>query len=161
MVDETITSVRRIATELRPSVLDHLGLVAAIEWQASEFERRTGIAVTLDLPSDTLSIDDARITTVFRILEETLTNVARHARATRVGIVLRSGRRGLLLEIRDNGRGITPEELTSVRSLGLVGLRERALACSGELRIEGSPGGGTTVTLHVPLRQTTETTELA
>jgi PAS domain S-box-containing protein len=161
VVDETIASVHRIATELRPSVLDHLGLVAAIEWQAAELERRTDIRATLDLPADDLSIKDARITTVFRILQETLTNVARHAQATRVTITLRSGRRGLLLKVRDNGRGITPQELTSVRSLGLVGLRERALACSGKLRIEGSPGEGTTVTLHVPLRPSSESLELA
>lgn len=150
-VDETVATVRRIATELRPSVLDNLGVVAAIEWQTSEFEKRTGISVTLDLPPDSLELDDGRATTVFRMVQETLTNVARHSRASKASITLALENGGLVLEVSDNGRGIGEEESHGTSSLGLVGLRERALACGGTLRIRGVPGQGTTITARIPL----------
>ncbi len=150
-IDGTIDSVRRIATELRPSVLDHLGLVAAVEWQAQEFERRTGIRTALEVQSAHPEIDDTRATTVFRILQETLTNVARHAQATQVGIALIITAVDLALDIRDNGRGITPAEIADPRSLGLVGLRERAIACGGALAIRGAPETGTHVSVRIPL----------
>ncbi len=153
-IDGTIDSVRRIATELRPSVLDHLGLVAAVEWQAQEFEKRTGIAVRLELSSAHPAVDDARATTVFRILQESLTNVARHASATRVEIALAVGPDAVTLEVADDGRGISEAERTALRSLGLVGIRERAIACGGECTIEGRAGQGTTVTARIPLGAT-------
>ena len=149
-VDGTVDAVRRLATELRPGVLDLLGLVAAIEWQTQEFGRRTGIETDLDLHSDGSAVDDVRATTVFRILQEALTNVARHAHATRVRIGFTQTRERLQLEVADNGRGITPDELAGRRSLGLVGIRERAIGCGGALEIEGRPGNGTTVKVRIP-----------
>jgi PAS domain S-box-containing protein len=149
-VDGTVDAVRRLATELRPGVLDLLGLVAAIEWQAQEFGRRTGIETDLDLHSDHSAVDDVRATTVFRILQEALTNVARHAHASRTRISFSQTRERLQLEVADNGRGITPDELAGRRSLGLVGIRERAIGCGGELAIEGRPGQGTMVRVLIP-----------
>jgi PAS domain S-box-containing protein len=150
-IDGTIDTVRRIATELRPSVLDHLGLGAAVEWQAQEFEKRTGIAVRLELSSAHPVVDDARATTVFRILQESLTNVARHAGAGRVDIALALGPDAVTLRVSDDGRGISEAERTALRSLGLVGIRERAIACGGECTIEGRTGQGTTVFARIPL----------
>ncbi|MGH7517903.1 MAG: PAS domain-containing sensor histidine kinase [Gemmatimonadales bacterium] len=150
-IDGTIDTVRRIATELRPSVLDHLGLVAAVEWQAQEFEKRTGITVRLELSSAHPAVDDARATTVFRILQESLTNVARHAGATRVEIALALGPDTVTLQVADDGRGISEAERTALRSLGLVGIRERAIACGGECTVEGRPGQGTRVIARIPL----------
>jgi two-component system, NarL family, sensor histidine kinase UhpB len=160
-IDKTIAAVRRIATELRPSVLDHLGMAAAVEWQALEFERRTGITTRVDLPPDAVELEDERATAVFRIFQETLTNVARHSRATRADVALRVTGSELMLEVHDNGRGITEEELDDAHSLGLVGLRERAVACGGSVNIRGTPGAGTTVSLHIPVRPSTETEEVA
>jgi PAS domain S-box-containing protein len=150
-VDETVATVRRIATELRPSVLDNLGLVAAIEWQGSEFEKRTGIIVTLDLPPDTLELEEGRATTVFRMVQEALTNVARHSKATEAAVALELRDGTLQLQVKDNGRGITEDQSYGTSSLGLVGLRERALACGGTLSISGVPGQGTTITACIPL----------
>jgi PAS domain S-box-containing protein len=150
-IDGTIDAVRRIATELRPSVLDHLGLVAAVEWQAQEFEKLTGVVVRLSLSSAGPAVDGTVATTVFRMLQETLTNVARHAAATSVEIVLEVRHEAITLRVADNGRGISATERTNPHSLGLVGLRERAIACAGELVIEGRPGEGTIVTVRIPL----------
>jgi PAS domain S-box-containing protein len=151
-IDGAMDTVRRIATDLRPSVLDDLGLVAAVEWQAQEFERSTGITAQLEIQATFPELDDACATTVFRILQETLTNVARHAHATRVNIALRVGAEELTLEVKDNGRGISEGEMASPRSLGLVGSRERAIACGGELVIRGVRKQGTTVLLRLPVR---------
>jgi signal transduction histidine kinase len=151
-LDGTVDSVRRIATELRPGVLDLLGLVAAIEWQSQEFFRRTGIETDLDLQSDDSPVDDVRATTIFRILQEALTNVARHAGATMVRIGVLQTRDELRLVVADNGRGITPVELAGRSSLGLIGIRERAIACGGVLEIAGRPGEGTRVEVRIPSR---------
>ena len=150
-IDGAMDTIRRIATDLRPAVLDDLGLVAAVEWQAQEFERSTGIITQLEVHAAHPELDDICATTAFRILQETLTNVARHAQATRVTIVLRIGAEQLTLEVKDNGRGISEGEITSPRSLGLVGSRERAIACGGELVIQGVRKQGTTVSLRIPL----------
>jgi PAS domain S-box-containing protein len=150
-IDGAMETVRRIATDLRPSILDDLGLVAAVEWQAQEFERGTGIRVQLEVHAAHPELDDVCATTAFRILQETLTNVARHAHATRVDIVLRVSAGELTLEVRDNGRGATESEIASPRSLGLIGSRERAIACGGELVIRGVRNQGTTVFLRIPL----------
>ncbi len=151
-VEETIRAVRRIATALRPSLLDDLGLVAALEWQAEEFRRHSGIRLRFASTLRDARLDRDLSTSVFRIFQEALTNVARHARATSVEVRLeeRSGR--LLLEVRDNGRGITESERSGRGALGLLGMRERALALGGELEVTGSPRGGTEVRLVVPLR---------
>jgi PAS domain S-box-containing protein len=151
-IDGAMDTVRRIATDLRPSVLDDLGLVAAVEWQTQDFGRSTGITAQLEVQSTYPELDQACATTAFRILQETLTNVARHAKATRVTIALRVSAEALTLEVRDNGRGISKAEMASPRSLGLLGSRERAIACGGELVIDGVRGKGTTVSLRIPLR---------
>lgn len=150
-IDATIQTVRRIATELRPGILDSLGLVAAMEWQANEFQARTGIpCVVTTTIADT--IWDQDITTVFfRIYQETLTNIIRHAHATRVEVRIDEEDGYLVMSVRDNGRGISEEEMANTRSLGLVGMRERATLIGGELALHGAPGQGTTVTLRVPL----------
>lgn len=150
-VDATIQTVRRIATELRPGILDDLGLVAAIEWQANEFQTRTGIHCKVSA-TVTETIWDQDFTTVFfRIFQETLTNVIRHAQATQVEVHLTEEPGGLVLAVRDNGRGITEEEIANTRSIGLLGMRERAALMNGEINFSGQPGVGTTVTVRIPL----------
>ncbi len=149
-IETAVETVRRISSELRPAALDDLGLVAAIEWQAQEFQSRTGIRCRLTAPSESPALPPTHSTALFRILQEALTNVARHAHATAVEIRL-SEREGLLqLEIADNGRGISQAEATATTSLGLLGMRERAAAVGGELRVEGGPGQGTRVVVRVP-----------
>jgi PAS domain S-box-containing protein len=150
LVDETIQAVRRISAELRPGILDDLGLVAAIEWAAEEFEARTGTKCRLHLSEDSISIDPERATAVFRIFQETLTNVARHADASEIEIRLAEADGDLTLEVRDNGRGIPDHKFSKGNSLGILGMRERALLLGGELTINGTPGNGTTVRVRIP-----------
>lgn len=150
-IDATIQTVRRISTELRPGILDSLGLVAAIEWQASEFQTRTGISCNVTTTvSDTLWDQDFT-TAFFRIFQETLTNIIRHANATRVEVRLGLEGRRLVLIVSDNGRGITEEEKANTRSIGLIGMRERAALVGGEISIQGAPGRGTVVRVSIPL----------
>jgi signal transduction histidine kinase len=150
-IDDTIVTVRRISTDLRPSVLDDLGLAPAVEWQCGEFESRSGIACETHAHLGSAQVAPETATTVFRVLQETLTNVIRHAQATRVQVTLRSERGQLLLEVRDNGRGITPAELANRQSLGLLGMRERVESVRGHMDIRGVPGQGTSVRITVPL----------
>lgn len=152
LIDSTIQTVRRIATDLRPGLLDNLGLVAAVEWQASEFQARTGITcrVTSNLRDASLAPDSA--TAVFRIFQETLTNVARHAQATTVIVDLGEQGSRVVLQVADNGRGIDLAEVTQSKSVGLLGMRERAAILGGDLVISGAPGQGTTVVLSLPLK---------
>ena len=150
-MDRLMESVREIVTELRPSVLDHLGLPSAIEWQAQDFAERTGLALDLEIAASDEFASDEFASPVFRMLQEALTNVARHANATRVSVTYRRDPRLLSLDVSDNGRGITASELRGTNSLGLLSLRERALACGGSIEITGAPGRGTTVSLRVPL----------
>ena len=151
LVDGTIQSVQRIATELRPVVLDQLGLIPAIEWQAHEFQARTGIQCTLDVYLRTITLSHAGSTAMFRIFQEILTNVARHAQASIVHITLQEQAGSLVLDVRDNRRGVTDAELADPHSLGLVGMRERALLLGGETIFTGSPGTGTAVRVRIPL----------
>jgi signal transduction histidine kinase len=136
---------------LRPGLLDDLGLAAAIEWQAEEFQDRTGITceVAVDLQEASLSRD--RVTAIFRIFQETLTNVARHAKASRVDVRLDTQGDRLVLEVKDNGRGITDNEIKDPKAFGLIGMRERVLALNGECVISGRPGSGTTIVVNIPL----------
>ena len=150
-LDDVMISVRRIITELRPSVLDQLGLADAIEWQAQDFARRTGLELDLDIRCRDVSPPGAVSSTVFRMLQEALTNVAKHAKATRVRVALCIEPESLSLDVTDNGRGITPDELRGSHSLGLLGLRERAIACGGTVTIERNASSGTTVALRIPL----------
>jgi signal transduction histidine kinase len=151
LVDEMIATLRRIASDLRPGTLDDLGLAAALEWQAQDFEKRTGIRCRVTLPRETLALDAERSTAVFRIFQESLTNVARHAQASRVVAQLEIRGDQLLFSVHDNGKGFDPMEAKMRKSLGLVGMQERALLLTGEFKIEGTPGGGTTMNLRIPL----------
>ncbi|HZM85637.1 MAG TPA: PAS domain S-box protein [Blastocatellia bacterium] len=151
LVDATIQTVRKIATDLRPGILDDLGLVAAIEWQAQDFQKRTGITCKFSPGVDDLDIDRDRSTASFRIFQETLTNVARHSGASAVAVSLDRRGDALALEIKDNGKGISEADISGRGSLGLLGMRERAQLLGGELKISGAPGEGTTVIVRIPL----------
>jgi signal transduction histidine kinase len=150
LIDTTTGAVQRIATDLRPGVLDELGLSAAIEWYVREFERRAGIACQIRSNLDDAQVDPERATAVFRILQEALTNVARHAGATRVEVHISVDEQRLVLEIKDNGRGISEDRIADGRSLGLLGMRERARSLGGDLSIRRGLGLGTLVTLTIP-----------
>jgi signal transduction histidine kinase len=150
LIDDTIVTVRRLATSLRPGVLDDLGLTAAVEWQAQEFEQRTGIRCVLRATVDDETLDPHVSTALFRILQESLTNVARHSRASLVTVTLEDSGTDLVLEVRDDGVGIPPAAAANTRSIGLAGMRERAQLAGGGLSISGTPGVGTTVRAQVP-----------
>ena len=150
LVDSTIASLRRIASELRPRTLDDLGLVAALESQAQEFESRTGIRCNIALPQESLEIDAGTSTAIFRIFQESLTNVARHAQATLVGARLEKNKDRLIFHVFDNGIGFDPAKASAKKSLGIVGMQERALMLHGELKIESAAGQGTALTLTIP-----------
>jgi PAS domain S-box-containing protein len=152
LTSTTLKTVQRISTELRPGLLDDLGLVAAIEWQTEEFENRTGIRCTLTVDPEDIMIDEKRSTTVFRILQETLTNVARHAQATRVQVSLKEKMGSLTLRVTDNGKGIINEQIFDPKSLGIVGIKERVHSWGGEVKISGRPGKGTTVVVRMPIK---------
>jgi PAS domain S-box-containing protein len=149
-IDATVKTIRTIINNLRPAVLD-LGLNAAIEWQVAEFRRRTGIACDLHMGDKEFLVDDMRATSLFRILQESLTNVIRHANATHVAIDLYQEDNRLVMEITDNGVGIYPETRKSSNSFGLVGVEERINALNGEFVITSAPGKGTTLTIYIPL----------
>ncbi len=151
VIDQTVQTVRRISTELRPRILDDFGLVPALEWQAEEFSKKTGIACRFRANGRPRDLKPDLSIAVFRIFQETLTNVARHSGATRVEASLKQDAGGLVLKIRDNGRGISEKEALGSKSLGLVGMRERALIFDGTLSVEGKKGKGTTVILQLPI----------
>jgi signal transduction histidine kinase len=150
-IDRIINSVRRIASGLRPEVLDEIGLAAAFEWQAREFQRRTGIRCMVNIAPRFADPDKERSTALFRIFQELLTNVARHANATRVNVALSEGETALALSVEDNGRGIRDNEIESPRSLGFLGLRERVLAFGGTIDVKGDEGKGTRVSVTIPI----------
>jgi len=148
-IDRIINSVRRIASGLRPEVLDEIGLSAAIEWQAREFSRRTGVRCVVEIAPGFQDPDKDRSTALFRIFQELLTNVARHANATKVGVQLADSDL-LTLKVEDNGRGIQDQEFESPKSLGFLGLRERVLAFGGSIDVKGQEGKGTSVSVSIP-----------
>ena len=148
LAESLIQDVRRISTELRPGILD-MGLAAAVEWQVQEFQARTGIPCSLRLLTHEAFAPDVS-TALFRILQETLTNVARHAKATRAEVVLQKQRDRLVLWIRDNGRGFDQADPSLSKSLGLLGMRERAAILGGQVKISSAPGKGTTVAAWIP-----------
>jgi len=149
--DELVQIVRRIASDLRPPILDDFGLAAALEWQAREWEQRTGITCLVELPPDEVKLDRDQRTAVFRVFQESLTNIARHAQAATVTVTLTLDEGQAVLMVRDDGRGISSEALRPGKSLGLMGMRERLREVAGDLTITGSPGHGTIVTICVPL----------
>ncbi len=150
-IDSSADCIRKLCAQLRPGILDDLGLEAAVEWQAREFAKRTGIQCDLACELSGVVLGPDESTTVFRIFQEILTNVARHARATRVAVKLVASANRLMLEAEDNGRGIQPEEMTGSKSLGLLGMRERAMALGGSIEFNNCRGGGTLVRLIIPL----------
>ena len=149
MSDEAIQSVKRIAMDLRPPILDDLGLSEAIEWQVKEFKGRTGIHCHFYNEMNGFELDLERSTTVFRIFQETLTNIARHSKATDVDVKLYTNEENINLQVRDNGCGITADQIQNLRSLGLLGMRERAMVWGGNVQIKGIPKVGTTVTINI------------
>jgi len=151
LVSNTIKTIQRICAELRPGILDDLGLVSALEWLCQEFQERTQIQCQLDILPEELVVPNELGTPVFRICQETMTNVMRHAEASRFSIFIHQDPNELYIEIRDNGRGITREEQEDPMSLGLIGMRERVLPWNGEVSIQGKPGQGTQITVKIPL----------
>jgi PAS domain S-box-containing protein len=152
MLDNSVHTVRRIASDLRPGILDDFGLAAAIDWQLQEFGERAGLEFDYDANTEDFNLDPASSTALFRLFQEMLTNVARHAQATRVSVRVESTPDELVLEVRDNGRGISDNEIVNAKSLGLLGMRERVHLLGGQLSITGQPGRGTTVLVRVPLK---------
>jgi signal transduction histidine kinase len=151
LTDMTIKTVKRISTELRPGLLDDLGLVAAIEWQAEEFQNRMGITCEVTVDPEEIILDRDRSTAIFRIFQETLTNIARHAKATRVTITLKEKDDKVELRVKDNGKGITEKQISHPKSFGLMGIRERVHPWEGQVKINGKPGEGTTVVVRIPI----------
>jgi signal transduction histidine kinase len=151
LIEVSIQSVRQISSDLRPAVLDHLGLKEAVQWEATKFQARTGIRCRVAWGLKDGLTDRTRQLALFRILQEALTNVVRHAHAGAVRINMRVRGKVLTLTIRDNGRGITKAEMSSVESIGLLGMTERARLLGGQVTITGVPGRGTTVTVLVPV----------
>jgi signal transduction histidine kinase len=150
-IDSTLRAMRRLATELRPSVLDELGLFDALEWQLQEFQARTDIVCTHRFQISSVPLDAARSTDVFRVLQEALTNVARHAGATRVDLAVMCEDSRFVLELRDNGRGIEAQAPGDRQSIGLVGMRERVARWGGRLDIHTAQGEGTTLRVELPV----------
>ena len=153
MIDGTVAATRRISADLRPMMLDDLGLVPAAEWLVQEFTQRTGIPCELRVASPELELKDPHATAVFRILQESLTNVARHAQAQRVEVALGRVDGSVTLNVRDNGRGFSLDDPRRPNSFGLMGLRERVSLLGGEVRIESQPARGTALHVQIPLEQ--------
>lgn len=151
LVDLSIDMVRRVSKALRPPLLDQFGLVAAVKWECAVFEQRTGIRCRVNANPKRIGLPPPHVTVLYRILLEALTNVARHAHASAVDIRLRADDVSVLMEVNDNGRGITESESRNARTMGLLGMRERALSAGGEVRIAGARGGGTILTVRLPI----------
>jgi two-component system, NarL family, sensor histidine kinase UhpB len=151
LVDETIKTIRRIASDLRPGILDDFGLEAAVEWQLQQFRDRTGVAVDLETEVAEESLSKDMSTAAFRVLQEALTNIARHADATRVRVRIRTTESELLLNVLDDGKGLQTDG--NRRPLGLIGMRERARQLGGSVNITNGPEQGVLVEMRVPLRQ--------
>lgn len=148
---DTMRSVRKIATQLRPSILDNLGLVSALEWQSRDFEKNFGIRCIFEsLPAEP-HFTPKQSSAIFRIYQEALTNIARHANATRVDAVLTQESNRFVLEIRDNGKGFRKEDMTGRKTLGLQGMQERALMIDGAFQMESTPGQGTYIQISIPI----------
>jgi len=149
-IDGIIQVVRRIATELRPGLLDTAGLPAAVEWQTNEFQKQTGIQCRVTVAIRDTILDQGLNTAFFRIFQETLTNIIRHANASKVEVRLTETAEHFILEVKDNGRGIAEHEIQNTKSIGLIGMSERAALLGGEVRWRGAPGQGTTVSVRIP-----------
>jgi signal transduction histidine kinase len=150
LTDIGVASLRQLTTSLRPPILDHLGLLPAIRWEASIFSKRTGIRTHVRARPASITFAEAQVTALYRILLAALDNIARHAGAGTVWIHLARQRGVTLMEVRDNGRGITDAQITGPKTMGLLGMRERALALGGEVRITRAPRSGTRLLVILP-----------
>jgi signal transduction histidine kinase len=150
LIDQAVQTVRDLASELHPGLLDDLGLVAAVEWYTQQFSKRTGVVYEIDLASDDIVLNPTATTAVFRIVQEALTNIARHADATQVIISLSQTAEGFFMKVQDNGRGIPESQLNNQRSLGVMGMKERARAFGGTFEIKSVVGQGTSVIFKLP-----------
>lgn len=153
LTDTGIETVRRVSTELRPHVLDHFGLISAIQWYMSEFQKRARIRCRCLLSEEDIHMDKSHATAAFRIMQEAMTNVARHSKATRVTVEVRKEESALILKIEDNGIGINEEKINDPFSFGLLGMQERTLYLGGNLKISGAPNKGTRVLATIPLTE--------
>ncbi len=160
LIDSTVEAVRRISTALRPRMLDDLGLTAAIQWLTSEFQERTGITCHVVLRPKEIVLDKERSTTIFRIIQEALVNVTRHAGATNVRVSLTKRGGYLTLKVLDNGKGITKEQISDPKSFGIIGMQERVNFCGGKFQISGIRGKGTTIAVRIPTGLITTANEL-
>lgn len=151
-IDDTIESVRAIASDLRPAVLD-LGLAAAIEWQVGEFRRRTGIPCNLRINDEDIGLDNDRATAIFRVVQESLTNIIRHANASELELVLDKSPDSLHLLISDNGVGMAEDVLKESRAFGIAGMRERVRLLNGSMNISSRPGKGTKLRIIIPIKE--------
>jgi len=155
LVEAAVAATRKIVTDLRPSILDDLGLGAAVRWQAAEFQKHTGVPIEVEAPDTDGAIDRDAALALFRIFQETLTNVARHAKATRVWVDLAISEEGYVLQVRDNGAGMSQKDLVRGTSHGLRGMRERAQQFGGDVSVSSQPGAGTTLIASMPASQST------
>lgn len=151
MLDSSVAATRRIAADLRPLVLDDLGLVPAIEWLVQSFTQRHGVPCTLDI-DESLELGEPYATAVFRIVQESLANAAKHAQARQVSVKVAREGREIVLAVQDDGRGFDPQAARKPQSLGLIGLRERAQLLEGTVRVGSAPGQGTRVEAHIPVQ---------
>ena len=150
-MDQTIDRVRKIVSDLRPSILDVMGLAAALEWQVSEFWKRTGIAATFESSSEDFNLARDTAAALFRVVQEALTNVMRHVDARTVRVALKHGRNILRIAITDDGRGVAVGKVDDRKSFGLIGMRERVHRIGGEFNIFSGPGRGTRLEIAAPL----------
>jgi signal transduction histidine kinase len=154
-LDDAIQTVRKIIENLRPSILDHLGLLAAIDWKVEEFRQQTGMQCVLTVPENNVVMDESRDIAVFRIMQEALTNIALHSKATKVILDVETGPNSLMMKITDNGCGMTKAQMHKSGKYGILGMHERARHFEGEITIVSNPGKGTTLVLNMPLKSPT------
>ncbi|MCB1986641.1 MAG: sensor histidine kinase, partial [Nitrosomonas sp.] len=152
LVDHVIDSTRRISMDLRPGILD-FGIVAAVQWQAKEFSRRTGIPVHVSCEEEEISLDSDLSVAIFRIFQEILTNISKHAQATDVLVSLAEFKGEIILEVADNGCGINPQDMKKQDSFGIRGMRERCQQLKGNFNILGEPGKGTKISILIPVQE--------
>jgi len=152
LLETMVESVRRISSELRPSLLDNLGLVAAMEWHLKEFEKRSGIKIIFNEPKEELEIADSMTNGLFRIFQESLTNVARHSMAKKVTVELLQKNDQLILSIEDDGKGFDKQKAAEMKTLGILGMRERSMMMGGSYEIKSILGKGTSVTVVLPYK---------
>lgn len=153
LIDQSVESVQKISSKLRPIILDQLGLNAAIDWQTEEFEKLTNIKCSLVIPKDDLQLSSNKSTAIFRIFQEALTNIARHSGADKVNISLLSDKNNITLEVTDNGKGISTEQVKDFKSLGIHGMEERAMIFGGQVTFDSFSVKGTKVKVEIPINQ--------